>query len=216
MPMVQNNKGFFISFEGADGTGKTTQIRILSQRLTDQDYKVHVTREPGGSELAENIRTILKSAKNIDSISEVLLMFAARRSHFVETIQPLLQQGYIVISDRFYDSSLVYQGLLKNVPINQIMVLKRLAIGDFEPDLTLILDIDAETAMSRAESRKTSQDDTYDSMSLESFEKVRQGFLRLVQIFEDRTHIVNASGTVLGISQKIYKIVQKSLNFENY
>ena len=172
--MFQNKKGLFISFEGADGTGKTTQIKLLSKRLSDGGHKVHVTREPGGSELAENIRQTLKANPQLDSITELLLIFAARRSHFVETITPLLNEGYIIISDRFYDSSLIYQGILKNLPIEQIMSLKQMVMNDFEPDMTFILDMSAEAAIARVQSRKLASGDAYDEMSGESYEKVRQ------------------------------------------
>ena len=107
-------KGFFISFEGGEGTGKSTQVRLLANKLAERGNLVHVTREPGGTELSEKIRDILKTTSNIDSITEMLLLFAARREHFIKSIYPLLEQNYIVLCDRFYDSSLVYQGILKN------------------------------------------------------------------------------------------------------
>jgi dTMP kinase len=208
--MFQNKKGLFISFEGADGTGKTTQIKLLSKRLSDSGRKVHVTREPGGSELAENIRHTLKANPQLDSITELLLIFAARRSHFVETITPLLNEGYIIISDRFYDSSLIYQGILKNLPIKQIMSLKQMVMNDFEPDMTFILDMSAEAAIARVQSRKLASGDAYDEMSVESYEKVRQGFLHLAKIFDNRSYVINAEGSANTISSKILKIIKRT------
>ncbi len=210
--MFQNKKGLFISFEGADGTGKTTQIQLLSKRLSDGGHKVHVTREPGGSELAENIRQTLKANPQLDSITELLLIFAARRSHFVETITPLLNEGYIIISDRFYDSSLIYQGILKNLPIEQIMSLKQMVMNDFEPDMTFILDMSAEAAIARVQSRKLASGDAYDEMSVESYEKVRQGFLNLAKIFDNRSYVINAEGSANTISSKILKIIKKTFD----
>ena len=211
--MFQNKKGLFISFEGADGTGKTTQIKLLSKRLSDSGRKVHVTREPGGSDLAENIRQTLKANPQLDNITELLLIFAARRSHFVETITPLLNEGYIIISDRFYDSSLIYQGILKNVPIEQIMFLKQMVMNDFEPDLTFILDMSAEAAVARVQSRKLTGVDAYDEMSVESYEKVRQGFLNLAKIFNDRAYVINAEGSKNTVSSKILKIIKRTFVF---
>ena len=211
--MFQNKKGLFISFEGADGTGKTTQIQLLSKRLSDGGHKVHVTREPGGSELAENIRQTLKANPQLDSITELLLIFAARRSHFVETITPLLNEGYIIISDRFYDSSLIYQGILKNLPIEQIMSLKQMVMNDFEPDMTFILDMSAEAAIARVQSRKLASGDAYDEMSVESYEKVRQGFLNLAKIFANRSYVINAEGSANTISSKILKIIKKTFEY---
>ena len=211
--MFQNKKGLFISFEGADGTGKTTQIKLLSKRLSDGGHKVHVTREPGGSELAENIRQTLKANPQLDSITELLLIFAARRSHFVETITPLLNEGYIIISDRFYDSSLIYQGILKNLPIEQIMSLKQMVMNDFEPDMTFILDMSAEAAIARVQSRKLASGDAYDEMSVESYEKVRQGFLNLAKIFDNRSYVINAEGSANTISSKILKIIKKTFEY---
>lgn len=211
--MFQNKKGLFISFEGADGTGKTTQIQLLSKRLSDGGHKVHVTREPGGSELAENIRQTLKANPQLDSITELLLIFAARRSHFVETITPLLNEGYIIISDRFYDSSLIYQGILKNLPIEQIMSLKQMVMNDFEPDMTFILDMSAEAAIARVQSRKLASGDAYDEMSVESYEKVRQGFLNLAKIFDNRSYVINAEGSANTISSKILKIIKKTFEY---
>ena len=211
--MFRNKKGLFISFEGADGTGKTTQIQLLSKRLASNGHKVHVTREPGGSDLAENIRQILKANPQLDSITELLLIFAARRSHFVETITPLLNEGYIIISDRFYDSSLIYQGILKNLPIEQIMSLKQMVMNDFEPDMTFILDMSAEAAIARVQSRKLASGDAYDEMSVESYEKVRQGFLNLAKIFDNRSYVINAECSANTISSKILKIIKKTFEY---
>jgi dTMP kinase len=199
--------GKFIVFEGCEGAGKTTQARILGKKLSDCGLNVYVTREPGGSEIAEKIRHLLKTVREIDAICEVLLMFAARRDHFVKKISPLLKDGYTVICDRFYDSSLVYQGILKSVPIDWIMQLKQMTIGDFEPDLTIILDLDIDIAIERVKSRCAP--DEYDAMSRSHYEIIRRGFQKISETFPFRTTVVNANGAPKTVFSRIWKIIQR-------
>ncbi len=206
--MSQNKTNFFITFEGADGVGKSTQVKLFAQKLQDKGIPVHISREPGGSELAERIRSVLKKQQSIDSIIEVLLIFAARRSHLIETIQPFLSQGYTVISDRFYDSSLIYQGLLKHIPIEQVMFLKKIVMGNFEPDLTFILDMPAEIAQQRAILRN-SNPDSYDDMSTDEYNRIRNGFRKISEIFSFRTVLINAAGSEKNVALKIQKAFNK-------
>lgn len=190
-------RGKFLTFEGADGVGKSTQIQMLADYLKSLNIKTKITREPGGDVVGEKIRALLKSCASLDGMCELLLLFAARRSHYVDLIEPLLREGYWVISDRFYDSSLVYQGLLKNVSIETIMQLKQITIGDFEPDLTFVLDLDISSSTQRIANRSLQFDayDEYDRMDAEEQRVIREGFRRLVDIFSWRMVLINAAGS---------------------
>ncbi len=201
-------KGFFISFEGGEGTGKSTQVRLLANKLTERGSLVHITREPGGTELSEKIRNILKTSSNVDPITEMLLMFAARREHFIKSIYPLLKQGYVIICDRFYDSSLVYQGILKNIPIEQIMQLKEITLKSFEPDFTVILDLPPSIAKERIQHRQLYLDD-YDMMSENEYNIIRNGFRKISEAFPFRCKIINASGDEKKVSSRVYKAVKR-------
>ncbi len=201
-------KGFFISFEGGEGTGKSTQVRLLANKLSECGHLVSTTREPGGSDISERIRDILKSSSNIDAITEALLIFSARREHFIKFIRPQLEQGYTVICDRFFDSSLVYQGILKNVSIEQIMQLKSMTLDGFEPDFTIILDIPPSIAKKRIQYRQLCLDD-YDMMSEDEYNIVRNGFRKIAETFPFRCKLINASGDERRVFSRIYRIVQR-------
>ena len=201
-------KGFFLSFEGGEGTGKSTQVRLLADKLSEHGELVFTTREPGGSEISEKIRDILKSSSDMDSITEALLMFAARREHFEKSIKPHLDQGYTVICDRFFDSSLVYQGMLKNVPIEQIVRLKSITLGEFEPDFTVILDIPPSIAKERIYHRQLCLDN-YDMMSEDEYNIVRNGFRKIAETFPFRCKLINASGDEKRVFSRVYKAVKR-------
>ncbi len=201
-------KGFFISFEGGEGTGKSTQVKLLADRLSEHGRLVFTTREPGGAVISEKIRSILKSSSDIDSITEVLLMFAARREHFVKSIKPHLEQGYTVICDRFLDSTLVYQGILKNISMEQIMQLKFMTLGEFEPDFTVILDIPSSIAKERIQYRQLYLDN-YDMMSENEYNTVRNGFRRIAEAFPFRCKLINASGDERKVFSRIYKAIDR-------
>ncbi|MDR2724024.1 MAG: dTMP kinase [Holosporaceae bacterium] len=204
--------GKFITFEGGDGVGKTTQATLLANALKTLGLKVKITREPGGNVIGEKIRNLMKSSSpsDMDPLCEALLMFAARRDHFVKLIKPLINKGYFVVCDRFYDSSLVYQGVLKKIAFEDIMALKKITIGDFEPDLTIILDVDSDVSIERLSTRKLILDE-YDLMKKNEHDLIRKGFQKTAEIFSFRSVIVNAAGSEQKIFAKIMKIVQKRL-----
>ncbi|MCR5224655.1 MAG: dTMP kinase [Alphaproteobacteria bacterium] len=202
--------GKFITFEGGEGVGKSTQVKLLAEKLRELGYKVFVTREPGGAELGEKIRSLLKASTQVDPICELLLIFAARRDHFVKLIVPHLENNEIVICDRFYDSSLVYQGILKNVQVERIMELKQMTLGYFEPDLTIILDMDVEKSRKRLAERKLIADE-YDSMNAEKHELVRQGFKKISEIFSFRSVLINAGGSERNVFSKVFNEVEKRI-----
>ncbi len=205
--------GKFITFEGGEGVGKTTQIRLLYEFLNARRLKVKVTREPGGDEVGEKIRAVIKSATvtKMDPLCETLLLFAARRDHYTKIIKPLLEQGYTVICDRFYDSTLVYQGLLKNVSIEDIMKLKQMTIGNAEPDLTIILDVDSEISTKRLSMRNLIQDE-YDTMQKEQHDIVRKGFQNIAEIFSFRSVMINATGNEKTVFAKVVKAIEKKFD----
>jgi dTMP kinase len=208
-PAITN--GRFITFEGGEGVGKTTQAALLADKLIELGLPVKVTREPGGDIVGENIRGLLKSfSSKMDPLSEALLVFAARRDHFVKLIKPMLEKGTFVICDRFYDSSLVYQGVLKNVPLEDIMSLKRMVLGGFEPDLTLILDMDVEASVGRLSTRNLSLD-AYDRMQKEEHEIIRDGFRKIAEIFSFRSVLIDGSGSEAKIASRVMKAVQSLL-----
>lgn len=207
--------GKFITFEGGEGVGKTTQISLLATYLKEQGGRVRVTREPGGDEVGEKIRAVLKSVSitKMDPLCETLLLFAARRDHYVKIIQPLLQQGYTVICDRFYDSTLVYQGVLKGVSIEDIMRLKAMTIGDVEPDLTIVLDVAPEISLRRLSLRRfvipSLIGDEYDAMQKEQHAIIRRGFQNIAEIFSFRAVLIGAEGNERTVFRKVLKAIMR-------
>ena len=145
------SKGLFITFEGGEGSGKTTVIQTVAEQLTKQGYKVLVTREPGGIPIAEKIRGVIldKAHTEMDSRTEALLYAAARRQHLVEKVSPALDTGHIVLCDRFIDSSLAYQGIARGLGIEEVWAINQFAIGEFMPELTLYLDVSPEVGVER-------------------------------------------------------------------
>lgn len=203
--------GLFITFEGIDGCGKTTQSKLLFEKLVSNGHKVHLTREPGGSLKIDTIRALLKS-NSWHPVTEMLLMFAARKEHLVDVILPKLEENYIVISDRFYDSTIVYQGVLKEVDIEMIMNIKHLIIGNFEPDLTFFIDISAEESICRF--KKLVIQDAYDALGIEKRQILIDAYHKLAKIYSDRVHVIKSlrnenltfekiNGIVEGVLQKV-------------
>ena len=202
------DSGKFISFEGGEGTGKSTQAKLLSENLVHHGIKSLCTREPGGTALAEKIRALLVSgsAGKLDGYSEALLHFAARRSHLVETIWPNLERGTWVITDRFSDSSMAYQGTGMEVGKESIEVLDKLIMGDFFPDLTFIMDMGAEEGLLRAKKRADGTS-KYEKMELEFHKKVREGFLEIACKNQERCVVIDSSQSIETIGDNILNVV---------
>lgn len=208
------NKGFFITLEGGDGCGKTTQRQMLVDFLQKQGIDFICTREPGGSPAAEEIRQIILSGgkEKWDSISETLLFFAARRSHLVETIWPALKAGKWVISDRFADSTMAYQGygradgLLKKSDIENLY---SLVAGDFKPDLTIILDMEPEAALTRVSQR--GEKDRMEGMDLSFHHNLRNAFLDIAKNEPARCVVINANQTAEQVHADIVKAISERL-----
>lgn len=204
-------KGKFISFEGGEASGKTTQIKMLSEFLTNAGIDHIVTREPGGTKIGEKIREILLSKENeeMDPDAEILL-FAATRAQLVnELILPNLEQGKMVISDRYIDSSYVYQGLGEAERIWDIFWLNQRTLSKCMPDITFYLDIDPEVAFKRRNGPDSN--DRIETKTLEFHKKVRQEFLSLAEKCPDRIKVIDASQTVEEINSQIINIIKNYL-----
>lgn len=200
--------GHFISFEGGEGTGKTTQVTKLTRRLAAAGIGVVETREPGGTPAAEEIRRLLVEGdpKRWEPLSEVLLHFAARREHLEKVIWPALQRGQWVVSDRFADSTRAYQGFGLGLSAPIIEILYDLSVGDFEPNLTLILDLPVDVGLKRAKWRGDTAA-RYERMGKDFHERLREGFLAIANENPDRCRIVDATGTPDATEAAIWRIV---------
>ena len=203
----------FITFEGGEGAGKSTQINLLSKYLISNSHKVFVTREPGGSLGAETIRKLLVTGNpnRWDTYTEALLMYAARRDNFIRIIKPKLSEGNIVISDRYSDSTKVYQGFVGGISDKNIDLLHKFSLGNFFPNLTILLDLDVKKGLRRANSRN-SNENRFESKGYEFHEKVRKSYLKLALNEPKRIYVINASKSISDIQNDIIKIVNKILN----
>lgn len=203
--------GLLITFEGSEGCGKSTQIQILIETLKTKNIPVLLTREPGGTRLGEHIRHLLKFAtagKGMVPESELLLFCASRAQHYRELIKPAIDSGKIVICDRFLDSTTVYQGLARGIPLPLIEAAHQITLGNFRPHLTFLLDMDAEKARLRALHRVRPVYGTEDRMESEPpefYQKVRQGYLSLAQKESNRFRILNADVSQQELAKSIWE-----------
>ena len=202
----------FISFEGIDGSGKSTQARLLSEQLSALGRDVILTREPGGSPGAEEIRRLVLEGESDrwSATTELLLFTAARRDHLERTILPALNDGKIVITDRFADSSRIYQGLGRAELGALVDRLHELVIGR-EPDLTILVDMDPEVGLSRALGRQDGED-RFEGFGLEMQQRMREGFLKLAEANANRFCIVDGNRPIEFVKAEILSIVQERLS----
>ena len=197
-------KGIFITFEGIEGSGKSTQLSMLNKWLTNHDYDVVATREPGGTKIGEKIRELLRSGSKDDVFSprtELMLFEASRAQHMEEIILPALNNGKIVLCDRFFDSTTVYQGVARAIDTDIVHILNDFSSFEKKPDLTIILDIDVDESMNRLIKRETSKD-RIEQEDRKFFENVRNGYLSLAQNNE-RFFVIDGTGDANSIQQKI-------------
>lgn len=205
--------GRFITLEGGEGAGKSTQVRQLAARLAGCGLEVVQTREPGGTPGAEAIRQLLVTGETgrWDAMTETLLHYAARRSHVEQTVKPALARGAWVISDRFADSTMAYQGYAGSVGREAIADLHRLVLGDFGPDLTLILDLPVEQGLQRAKSRPAAAgaaaEDRYERMGIAFHESLRRAFHDIAEREPQRCRLVDASGSPEAVSEALWAAV---------
>jgi dTMP kinase len=201
----------FISFEGPDGSGKTTQVARLADTLTQLGYQVLITREPGGTPIGDQIRQVLADLKNtgMHPRSETLLFLAARAQLVEQVIKPRLAEGHIVLCDRYADSTMAYQGYGHQNDLDQIKSLINFATGGLKPDLTLLLDLGAEVGLKRkAEGSEWNRLDAY---SLEFHQRVRQGYLALAEAESDRWVVINADQQADKVQDQVLHFVEPCL-----
>ena len=201
----------FITFEGVEGVGKSTQIQLLKEYLEAKNIKTIVTREPGGTRIGERIREILldKELTQLDAYAELLLMFAARAQHLEEIIYPALKNSTCVLCDRFTDASYAYQGGGRNVAMDKIAKLEYIVQADFRPDLTILLACDLSVGMQRIESRGSK--DRFEKEQIAFFQRVEQTYLQLAKEQPERIVIINADRSVNEIAKEIQLVVAKRL-----
>ncbi len=208
-------RGKFITFEGGEGAGKTTQILRLAEWLTSSGQKVTRTREPGGSPGAEEIRKLLVegAVDRWSATTEVLLHFAARRDHLEKTIKPALEAGHWVLCDRFVDSTMAYQGYGHELGRDIIEQLQEIVIADNLPDLTFIFDIDPKVGLARAATRAGGED-RYESMVLAFHERLRAGFLDIAAKAPGRCAVIDASRPQTDIETEVRRLVTERLQLD--
>jgi len=198
--------GQFITIEGIECVGKSTNAKFIENTLNKKGYKTLVTREPGGSGVGEKIRNILlfENKDTLSPMTELLLLFAAREKHINEIIKPALRQGIWVICDRFTDASFAYQGFGRELGFDKVNALKSLIQKDFEPELTILLDAPLEIITSR---RKLNPNDRFESEDKAFFERVRNGYLELANIFDERVKVIDASKDIKEVQDQIQILI---------
>ncbi len=202
------SRGRLITLEGIEGAGKTTQRDTVCHVLLEAGLPMLKTREPGGSEIAERIRILLLDPDNqeMSSVTELLLMFAARAEHLVKTVQPALAEGTWVVCDRFTDTSYAYQGAGRGLALEHIKALKNLVQGKLTPNLTLLLDLPAETGLARAKQRGLT--DRFESETLDFFRRARQQYLALAAEEPERIRVIDAAASLEQVTATVTSIVQ--------
>jgi dTMP kinase len=205
------SRGKFITVEGGEGAGKSTQVRLLVEAFGRAGIDALATREPGGSSGAEAIRRLLLEGdtERWDAIGETLLFFAARRDHVARTIRPALDARKWVICDRFTDSTIAYQGYGRGLPLGELTALQRFALGDFRPDLTLILDLPVDEGLARAASRSAA--DRFERLDRAFHQRLRDGFLAIAKAEPERCTVIDASGNVDAVHRAIVATVTARL-----
>lgn len=205
-------KGLFISFEGIEGTGKTIQSKLLYEHLIKKGYNVILTEEPGGTKIGLKIRDVLLSVENrgITPVTELLLYNASRAQHVKEVILPALTKGSIVITDRFTDSTIAYQGYGRGIDLELIESLERIVTDGVRPDFTLLLDLDVETGLLR--NKGINKTDRLELEDVEFHKRVRNGYLRIAAKDPERIKLIDASESIEEIQGKIINIVTSYIN----
>ena len=208
--------GRFITFEGTDGAGKTTQMRMLAERLTVRGRDVVETQEPGGTEIGREIRRIVLDPhyRRLCPVAEMLLYFAARAQNFDELILPAWRRGAVVLSDRFTDSTLAYQGGGRGLGDGVIMQLHDIACHGLHPDLTVYIDIDAKTSLERAHKREEGKPDRIEVEAADFHSRVRDSYLKLAAADPKRIRVVDGRGTVAEVSDRVWQVVRPVVNHD--
>lgn len=210
--------GLFITFEGVEGCGKTTQIRLVEDFLKLKGYDTVLTREPGGTHIGDQIRKILLSVENraMFPVAELFLYAAARSQHVFEVIEPALKEGNIVLCDRFADATTAYQGAARKVERDFLVQVHKIATGGLKPDLTILLDLPAEIGLERAWERNereclTGKEDRFEQEAVEFHERVRKGYLEIAREEPFRVKVFNALEPIDTVHQRIVQEIMKVL-----
>lgn len=206
--------GLFITFEGTEGCGKSTQITALADRLQQEGKTVFRTREPGGTPLGEAIRNLLQhdpAGRDMTPEAELLLFAASRAQLVCKSILPALAAGAIVLCDRFMDSTTVYQGVARKIDSDAVTHINHLAVGSARPDLTILIDIEPEVGMARVHSRSGGKLDRMESEAIGFFKAVRQGYLELAENNPERFIVLDGSKSIEQLRQQIWVVVQERL-----
>lgn len=206
--------GLFITFEGTEGCGKSTQINALAARLQDQGQQVLQTREPGGTPLGEAVRNLLQhdeAGAGMSPEAELLLFTASRAQLTRERILPAIAKGEIVLCDRFMDSTTVYQGVARQINTQAVATINRFAVGEARPDLTILIDLPPEVGMARVHARSDGQLDRIEQEAIEFFQAVRTGYLKLAESEPERFLVLDGSASVEVLEQQIWAAVQPRL-----
>lgn len=205
------SKGVLISLEGIEGTGKTTQAGLLAGRLAKEGYEVILTKEPGGTPIGSRIREILLQPDNkgISYMTELLLYNADRAQHLKEIILPSLEKGVIVVTDRFTDSTVAYQGHARGIDMSLINSLDKISTGGFKPGLTLLFDLDVEEGLRR--NRDINKVDRLELENIEFHRKVREGYLKIAESEPERVKIVDASALPEEVGRNVWEIVSRKI-----
>lgn len=203
----------FITFEGGEGAGKSTAIKKIVERLQKEGREIVLTREPGGTPIGEEIRSVILDKKNtdMDVRTEALLYAASRRQHIVQKIIPSLKQGKMVLCDRFLDSSLAYQGYARGIGIDKVYEMNQFATEGVEPDLTLFFDLDPEEGLRRIAANNNREVNRLDVEKLSFHQKVREGFLLLAKKFPHRFVVIDASQNAQKVFEDAYKEIENIL-----
>ncbi|KRP36115.1 MAG: dTMP kinase [Opitutaceae bacterium BACL24 MAG-120322-bin51] len=206
--------GLFITFEGTEGCGKSTQINALAARLQHQGQQVLQTREPGGTPLGEAVRNLLQhdeAGAGMSPEAELLLFTASRAQLTRERILPAIAKGEIVLCDRFMDSTTVYQGVARQIDSQAVATINRFAVGEARPDLTILIDLSPEIGMARVHARSDGQLDRIEQEAIEFFQAVRAGYLKLAESEPERFLVLDGSASVETLEQQIWAAVQPRL-----
>jgi len=208
---MANINSRFISLEGSEGVGKTTSLKFVQSFVEALGHEVLITREPGGTPMAEEIRNILLSEREetVEVDTELLLMFAARTQHVNQVIKPALEQGKWVICDRFVDASYAYQGGGRGIEFSRLQQLEKWCLGDFSPDVTLLLDMSSSEGIERT--KKRGKADRFEIERMSFYEKIRNAYLQRAKMEPCRIHIINAAPSVEVVQAEIKSVLEQYL-----
>jgi len=215
---MTDRRGLFITFEGTEGSGKSTQMKLLAARLREHGYGVTVNQEPGATDIGRQIRRIFLDPANdgMAPMTELLMVFASRAQAATEIIEPALKRGDVVVSDRFTDSTLAYQGEARGIGFETVLAAHKLALGSLMPDLTICVQVDLDTGLARAHTRNAgSQTDAaearLDRQDIDFHRKVSAGYQRIARMEPERFQMVDGSGSIEEVAERIWLVVAKAV-----